>query len=142
MGRGRNVSDQPQVHSRLCTLVEPDQWQLVASMFQVMTTDATTRRIHILGGPGSGKSTLALRLGQFVGAPVYDLDTIVYAAGAGPKRSLNLRHSLVTQIASLPGWIAEGIYLAGATRSLEVPIEPGRSALTQTPSAGCSRNQT
>jgi hypothetical protein len=68
-------------------------------------------RIHIVGGPGSGKTTLAVRLGQWQGVPVYDLDAIAYEGGAGRKRALAARQADVERIAQTPGWVTEGIYL-------------------------------
>jgi len=76
-----------------------------------MSVQTGARRIHILGGPGSGKTTLAVRLGGHLGAPVYDLDSVAYAGGAGPKRELGARRMDVERIADAPGWVTEGIYL-------------------------------
>jgi len=69
------------------------------------------RRVHVIGGPGSGKSTLARRLAQQLRAPVFDLDEIAYAGGAGAKRPLAARIADVSAIVAGPAWIAEGIYL-------------------------------
>lgn len=69
------------------------------------------QRIHIVGGPGSGKSTVARQLGQLLPAPVYGLDSLAYAGGAGPKRDRAQRRADVEEIAESAHWITEGICL-------------------------------
>jgi len=69
------------------------------------------QRIYMIGGPGSGKTTLARRLAELRSLPVYDLDTIGYTGGAGPKRSLEARLTDVRHIAAQPAWITEGSFL-------------------------------
>jgi len=69
------------------------------------------QRIHVIGGPGSGKTTFARRLATLDALPVYDLDVIGYAGGAGPKRPLDVRLTDVRLIAAQPAWITEGSFL-------------------------------
>ncbi|HEY3058471.1 MAG TPA: shikimate kinase [Chloroflexota bacterium] len=69
------------------------------------------RRVHVIGGPGSGKTTLARQLAQRLDAPVFDLDEVAYAGGAGMPRPLALRMADVAASAAGPAWITEGIYL-------------------------------
>jgi adenylate kinase family enzyme len=71
---------------------------------------APPARIHIVGGPGSGKTTLAGRLAARTGSPAIDLDRIGYGE-PGAKRSLIERRAAITEIATEPAWITEGIYL-------------------------------
>jgi hypothetical protein len=73
--------------------------------------ESIPRRIYIVGGPGSGKTTFATRLGERLHVPVFDLDAIAYADGAGRKRELALRRSDAQRIAQTPSWVTEGIYL-------------------------------
>ena len=68
-------------------------------------------RIHIIGGAGSGKTTLAQTLAGRTGAPIYDLDRVGYADGAGARRPLVAKLAEIAAIAEQPAWITEGIYL-------------------------------
>ena len=76
-----------------------------------MSAQWMPRRVFIVGGPGSGKTTLANRIGRALAMPVYDLDAIAYEDGAGQKRELGPRRADAEQLARMPGWVAEGIYL-------------------------------
>lgn len=72
------------------------------------------RRILILGSPGSGKSTLSRRIGAVIGQEPIDLDTvaaIAYRTGVRP-RPIQPLLSEAERIASLPNWIAEGVFTA------------------------------
>ena len=69
------------------------------------------RRVHIIGGPGSGKTTLAKKLGEYVQAPVYELDKIAFEGPDFAARPLDLRLAEVQEIASQPAWITEGMWL-------------------------------
>jgi adenylate kinase family enzyme len=68
-------------------------------------------RIHIIGGPGSGKSTLARRLGGALGLPVYALDTLAYEGPEFAPRPPSSSERNAIEIAELPQWISEGIFL-------------------------------
>lgn len=69
-------------------------------------------RIHVIGPPGSGKSTLAERLASHFNVPYYELDSIAWEEGyQGTDRPLEARLHDVHQIATQPGWVAEGIFL-------------------------------
>jgi adenylate kinase family enzyme len=69
------------------------------------------RKVHIVGGAGSGKTTLACLLSEELGVPAYDLDTVGYEEGAGPKRPLQAKLADVQRIANQRGWVTEGVFL-------------------------------
>lgn len=69
------------------------------------------QRVHIVGGAGSGKSTLARLLGEELGVPTYDLDTVGYEGGAGGKRPLQAKLEDVLSISNQRGWVTEGVFL-------------------------------
>lgn len=72
---------------------------------------AAARRILLVGAPGGGKTTLARRLSARLGVPWFELDAVIYEGGAGTKRPFAERLRLAREIASRPGWVAEGNYL-------------------------------
>jgi adenylate kinase family enzyme len=69
-------------------------------------------RVLILGNAGSGKSTLAARLGAETGAPVLDLDTLVWVPGrmAEPRPPEAVRADLRAFSKRQAAWIIEGCY--------------------------------
>lgn len=73
--------------------------------------ESTVHRIHIIGGPGSGKSTLARALGDQLGLPTFDLDTIAFEGKQFRERPAALRLTMVHVIAVQPRWVTEGIFL-------------------------------
>lgn len=68
-------------------------------------------RILITGAPGSGKTRLAQLLAVRRGMPWFELDTVIYVDGNGPKRPFAERLRLAHEIAVRPVWIVEGNYL-------------------------------
>ncbi len=74
-------------------------------------TVGSADRIHIIGGPGAGKSTLAQRLGTTLGLPVYTLDTVAYEGPEFTQRSLEAAAESAREIAAMPRWVTEGIFI-------------------------------
>ena len=72
---------------------------------------ASAIRIHIIGGPAAGKSTLARRLGAVLDLPVYELDKIAFEGSDFQEQPLARRAAAVREIAALPRWVTEGIFL-------------------------------
>lgn len=70
-----------------------------------------SRRIFIVGAPGAGKTTLAARMAPRLGAPTYSTDPIAYLDERWTPRLASERRRLVAEIATQPGWIAEGGHL-------------------------------
>ena len=72
-------------------------------------------RIYITGGPGAGKTTLAESLAESTGFQVYELDTLLWTRdGTGERIAQNKRIEIVSDIASKPTWIADGVYVGWA----------------------------
>ena len=73
------------------------------------------RRIHIIGTSGTSKTTLARRVVEAFGIPSYDLDVIGYEGAfegrPGIRRPLDDRLHDISQIASQPAWVTDGIFL-------------------------------
>lgn len=69
-------------------------------------------RVVILGNSGSGKSTLAKRLAIEHGAPVLDLDTIVWVPGevAVPRPAADVHADLREFCRAHPSAVIEGCY--------------------------------
>jgi adenylate kinase family enzyme len=65
------------------------------------------KRVLILGRGASGKSTLALRLGQFTGLPVIELDSIFWQAGLTPTPR-DQWVALQQKLATGDRWIMDG----------------------------------
>ncbi len=73
------------------------------------------RRIYITGGPGSGKTTLARRLAEINGAPLFELDDVVWKNDESGDRYTTEETALaVRNIAARTDWIAEGSYVGMA----------------------------
>lgn len=70
-----------------------------------------TRRIAILGAPGAGKSTLGDLLAKHLGVPYFPLDPVAFIDDRWTPRPLAERQTMVAEIVSLPGWVAEGGHL-------------------------------
>lgn len=70
------------------------------------------RRVLILGNSGSGKTTLAAQLAAASGAPVLDLDTLVWVPGriAEMRPPEDVRRDLREFCARRDSWIIEGCY--------------------------------
>ncbi|MEM9764363.1 MAG: DNA topology modulation protein FlaR [Pseudomonadota bacterium] len=67
------------------------------------------RRISILGGPGAGKTTLALALGNRLGLPVHQLDSVFWQPGWVESDRAELAQR-VRSITETDAWIIEGNY--------------------------------
>lgn len=84
--------------------------------------DATSVRVHIIGGPGSGKTHVSKTLAARFNVPVFELDEVA-GAGAAPAFHMECplanRLAEVARIAALPGWITEGSFLWWTDRLLE-----------------------
>ncbi len=66
------------------------------------------KRVHVTGGPGSGKTTVARRIGEAIGAPVYDLDALITDFEARRPRSVEELAGIVPGIVKQSSWISEG----------------------------------
>ena len=68
-------------------------------------------KIYIIGGPGSGKTTLAINLSARTGATYFDMDQYAWNSPpiGGLKSELDLA-TVVAEVKSEEGWVAEGIY--------------------------------
>ena len=79
------------------------------------TTAPNIKRVYITGGPGAGKSTLAKTLAESTGFQVYELDALLWTrSSTGERISQHGRIEIVSDIASKPTWIADGIYVGWA----------------------------
>ncbi|MBW4556621.1 MAG: shikimate kinase [Trichormus sp. ATA11-4-KO1] len=69
-------------------------------------------RILIFGNSSSGKSTLAKKLGEELGVPVLDLDTIAWETNqiAIRRSHQDAANDLQEFIKNNPGWVIEGCY--------------------------------
>jgi len=82
-------------------------------------------RVVIIGNAGSGKSSLATRLGEFSGAPVFDLDQIHWLPGGyTARRPPGDALRLAGEVAAAPAWVIEGVY-----GWLAAPALPSATAL-------------
>ena len=79
----------------------------------------SAHRVHIVGGPGSGKSTVARHVSASSGLPVYSLDLIAYEGPEFKERSLAFRSAKAREIAAMPRWITEGIFIGWTQPLLE-----------------------
>src|SRR4051812_46767522 len=78
---------------------------------RVETQYVLGRRIVIFGATGSGKTTLARRLGETLGLPVMQLDSIRHAGGWDSTPWEEMRERMESFIDEHPeGWISEGNY--------------------------------
>jgi adenylate kinase family enzyme len=69
------------------------------------------QRTVIVGNSGSGKSTLAEQIGQFLEAPVIDLDHIHWQGDTyGLRQDENVARRLVAEAAAKQAWVIEGVY--------------------------------
>jgi len=68
----------------------------------------TPLRINVTGNAGSGKSTLAADLGQKLGYPVHNLDSIVWLPH-WKKRAAIERENLEDELVREPTWIIDGV---------------------------------
>lgn len=95
---------------------------------------ASSLRIAILGNSGSGKSTLARWVGERLGVPVLDLDTIAWepdriAVARDPEAALR---DLRAFAGTTSGWITEGCYSDLTRGALELGailllLDPGEA---------------
>jgi adenylate kinase family enzyme len=69
----------------------------------------TPRRVHVIGGMASGKTTVGRQVGQYLGAPLYELDKVAYVAGV--QQPADARRAEAARIAASPTWVTEGVYL-------------------------------
>lgn len=92
-------------------------------------------RVAILGNSGSGKSTCAARLAAETGAPLLELDGIVWAPNeiAVARPAGQVRADLAAFLAANPSWIIEGcdgdlVEAALTARPELVFLNPGLAA--------------
>jgi adenylate kinase family enzyme len=66
------------------------------------------KRIAVIGNGGGGKSTLCLALGDRLGIPVYEVDTVQHLAGWRPA-PLDETVRILDGWASAQTWIIDGL---------------------------------
>ena len=72
-------------------------------------------KIFITGGAGVGKTTLGGKLSAEIGAPLYELDNVMWKFdGSGEAETPEVRFRSVNEIAERPEWVVEGSYVSPA----------------------------
>jgi adenylate kinase family enzyme len=64
----------------------------------------------IIGNSGSGKTTLAREIGRRADAPVTDLDRVHWQSEVLVQRDQQAAITMVTDLATGPCWVIEGVY--------------------------------
>ncbi len=67
------------------------------------------RRVHVVGNSGSGKSTLAASLGERLGVPWLELDSVFHMRDWTPRPVEEFREE-VSRFTAADGWVIDGNY--------------------------------